>query len=282
MRIMGKMNQSRLEISEPIKREVRQRCGFGCVICGLPVYHYDHINPWSNTQEHEASNITLLCAQHHDEKTRGRLPTRFVRQSNSHPYNKSHPETAPHRLFYYGSQAIIIAGGNRVYAAGRSVSAIKIDDHSLLDFELVDSELLLNVSLRDRYGKPMLTVRRNELIHATRQWDYTFVGQTLSINEARGQIALKITFNADASEVILEKGLISHNGIEVWFNKSGLCILNNRILLSGSTVTGFGAAISVSGQGEDANAPTAFRVEVDRRPFDRDAAIKWARQQLIG
>jgi len=27
----------------PIQREVRQRCGFGCVICGTLLYEYDHI-----------------------------------------------------------------------------------------------------------------------------------------------------------------------------------------------------------------------------------------------
>ena len=32
----------------PIQREVRQRCGFGCVVCGLPLYEYDHLLGWTN------------------------------------------------------------------------------------------------------------------------------------------------------------------------------------------------------------------------------------------
>lgn len=31
----------------PIQREVRQRCGFGCVICGMPLYEYEHMEEWA-------------------------------------------------------------------------------------------------------------------------------------------------------------------------------------------------------------------------------------------
>jgi len=55
-------------ISDPIKREVRQRCGFGCVICGVPIYDYEHMVPHTEVQEHLANNVTLLCPTHHREK----------------------------------------------------------------------------------------------------------------------------------------------------------------------------------------------------------------------
>lgn len=32
-------------ISSLVKREVRQRCGFGCVNCGNAVYQYEHLDP---------------------------------------------------------------------------------------------------------------------------------------------------------------------------------------------------------------------------------------------
>ncbi len=62
----------------PIQREVRQRCGFGCVICGFPLYEYDHLKGWPNVQEHIASDITLLCDKHHREATSGLLPREKV------------------------------------------------------------------------------------------------------------------------------------------------------------------------------------------------------------
>jgi len=47
-------------ISLPIQREVRQRCGFGYVICGFPLYGYDHLKDWANFKEHIANDITLF------------------------------------------------------------------------------------------------------------------------------------------------------------------------------------------------------------------------------
>lgn len=32
-------------ISEDIKQEVRKKSGFGCIICGLGIYEYEHIDP---------------------------------------------------------------------------------------------------------------------------------------------------------------------------------------------------------------------------------------------
>src|SRR5207248_2332597 len=30
-----------------MKREIRQRCGFGCVLCGRPLYTYEHMEGWA-------------------------------------------------------------------------------------------------------------------------------------------------------------------------------------------------------------------------------------------
>jgi hypothetical protein len=40
------MAEDRPPIPLPVKRLVRQQCAFGCVLCGLPLYEYDHIVPY--------------------------------------------------------------------------------------------------------------------------------------------------------------------------------------------------------------------------------------------
>jgi 5-methylcytosine-specific restriction endonuclease McrA len=62
------------KIPRKTKLRVRQRCGFGCVICGHPIYQIDHMVDHAVVQEHKAANLTLLCPRHHDEKTKGLLP----------------------------------------------------------------------------------------------------------------------------------------------------------------------------------------------------------------
>lgn len=68
---MTRAEAARPPIPEDVKRQVRQRCAFGCVICGLPVYHYDHMTAYHVVKEHDAANITLLCASHHDQRPVG-------------------------------------------------------------------------------------------------------------------------------------------------------------------------------------------------------------------
>jgi trigger factor len=37
------MNDPSRAIPEPIMREVRRRCGFDCVLCGLSLYEYERM-----------------------------------------------------------------------------------------------------------------------------------------------------------------------------------------------------------------------------------------------
>lgn len=75
------------DIPLPVARVVRQRCGFGCVLCGLPLYEYDHLAGFANVQRHEAEEITLLCDRHHREVTAGLLPRNEVIAANGAPFN---------------------------------------------------------------------------------------------------------------------------------------------------------------------------------------------------
>lgn len=50
-------------IPAQIKHSVRQRCGFGCVICGSPIYEYDHMLGFAEVDRHVASK-SHCCASH--------------------------------------------------------------------------------------------------------------------------------------------------------------------------------------------------------------------------
>lgn len=96
------MAEDRPDIPEPLKRQVRQRCGFGCVICGVPVYHYDHLEEYSRVRVHEPDNLVLLCPNHHQDKTSHRLPKALLTKAAANPRNLSHPRTSAYRFFYGG------------------------------------------------------------------------------------------------------------------------------------------------------------------------------------
>ncbi|MXF04188.1 hypothetical protein FQ041_25950, partial [Escherichia coli] len=61
-------------IPETIKRQIRQRCGFGCVICGFGFYDYEHFKPdFVDAKIHDPNGMTLLCSQRNQKRARGRL-----------------------------------------------------------------------------------------------------------------------------------------------------------------------------------------------------------------
>jgi len=103
----------RPDIPLPMQREVRQRCGFGCVVCGLPLYEYEHMLGWANVKQHVAEDITLLCDQHHREKTGGLLPEKEVAQANADPYNLRQGVSKPYDLHYSGTECEALVGSNR-------------------------------------------------------------------------------------------------------------------------------------------------------------------------
>src|SRR5450759_3186045 len=136
-----------------MQREIRQRCGFGCVICGLPLYDYEHLKGWANVKEHVAADITLLCDRHHREKTGGMLPLEEVVRANADPYNLRTGVSAPYDLHYSGETCEAVVGGNTFTTTDRGYGTImipvSIDGIPVLGFVLADGHLLLNLVLFD-------------------------------------------------------------------------------------------------------------------------------------
>lgn len=172
-------------IREPTKRIVRRRCSFGCVICGFPFYHYDHIVNYAETLEHDPSNITLLCGTHHDQKTRGLLASETVIKANEHPYNTRLPYSSEQTLFFPGPRMEVIVGTIRLIAplenGGMRMRCLIIDDKDILSFRQVDKSILVSASLFDRDENEIVNISDNELVVSTSPWDVKFEGQYLTV-----------------------------------------------------------------------------------------------------
>jgi hypothetical protein len=162
----------------PIQREVRQRCGFGCVICGLPLYEYEHMKGWANVQRHVAEEITLLCDQHHREKTGGLLPLEQVIAADQNPHNHRTGVSKPYDLHFAGTECEISIGSNSFSAQlqeGALVVPLLIDSSALFGFVFLDGHLLLNVSFFDECNRQILAIINNQLVHSVDPWDIQLV-----------------------------------------------------------------------------------------------------------
>ena len=240
----------------PVQREVRKRCGFGCVICGNPIYDYDHMKEWANVKEHVAEDITLLCADHHREVTGKRLPRELVWQSNKNPFNLQQGHSSPKELFFFGNQCEVILGSDvfkQTFTQEiEQMIALMIDGIPIISFIYENEHLLLNLILFDQFNEVILLIEYNQLVYSTKSWDITFKGNKLVFREEHKKVFLEIIFETP-NRVRIEKGRILCNGVQIQI-ESGVVITgtvhisiggrfeNNRVGFAiGKDPYGFGA-----------------------------------------
>ncbi|RTY68083.1 cell division protein [Pseudomonas veronii] len=231
---MKTSSTAREKIPPHIKREVRQRCGFGCVKCGLPLYEYEHMEEWAVVKRHIASEITLLCDQHHREKTAGLLPKEEVRRCNDNPINLQNEKSAKYNLYFSGTSAEIWMGNNSFVSEYLSddseLNAIIVDGLPLVQMKVIDQHLLLNLTFFDEENNVTAQIVENELIYSTSPWDIELVGTTLTIREQRGKILLRIEFNPP-NKIVISSGRLLKNGIEIIIQPSKIIITNNQMTI---------------------------------------------------
>ncbi|CAI3962340.1 hypothetical protein [Alteromonas macleodii] len=220
-----------------IQREVRQRCGFGCVICGMPLYEYEHMEEWAVVKRHVAEEITLLCDQHHREKTNGLLPKEVVREADQNPHNLKAGVSKPYDLHFQGEKAEVSVGGN-VFTChdkghGTAMAPISVDGVPLIGLILSDGHFLLNVVIFDEYNVPLLHIKNNQLFYTTEPWDIQLQGTTLTIREAHRKILLEIEFQPP-NKVVINRGRFLKNGVEVLVRPTHIFITNNSAFICDS------------------------------------------------
>jgi len=279
------MTDSRPPIPDPMKREVRQRCGFGCIVCGMPLYEYDHIEEWTLVRKHQARNITLLCDKHHREKTSGLLLLEDVRRADSNPYNKREGASSPYQLHFSGKSCRLLLG-NSVFqrsglGEGMGMVAVAIDREPLLAFAFEQGHLLLTIQVHDEAHQRVLWIEKNELRYRPTAWDIQFVGRTLTVREGRGEILVELAFNPP-SDVEVRRGRFSLNGLELLVEPSCFCYVNNRNVFSGVGAEECDVAIGV-GEPLEAGVCGFFLGPSSRGTCDRrgaEEAMRIAREEL--
>ena len=137
-------DEQRPPIPLPMQRAVRQRCAFGCIICGHPLYEYHHITPYSQVQEHSENNLTLLCDGHHREATNGLLTPEQIAAANVSPSNVTSGVSRPFALHFSGPElrveigTNVLSGGVPHPAGGIAFIPISVDDNDIFWFRIDD------------------------------------------------------------------------------------------------------------------------------------------------
>ena len=176
-------------VPEPISREIRQRCGFGCIRCGCAIYQYHHFNPpFENAKIHDADGITLLCGTCHDLEKKKLLATSTIKSLNKNPACKQKGFSSV--LFdIQGSPKIIL--GNITFV--NTPNMIEAFGNSLLRIDTPEIEktpVRISALFCDNAGNKIAQIHKNEWYGSSTNWDIKNDGNKLTIRNEPRQIAL--------------------------------------------------------------------------------------------
>ncbi|VGP72872.1 hypothetical protein SB5439_01063 [Klebsiella variicola] len=183
-------------IPADVKREIRKRCGFGCVICGLGFYEYEHFNPdFADAMEHNPKGMTLLCSQCNQKRARGRLSVQTVTKANANP--KCLEQGFANEMFDFHDEPINInLSGVNFYDC---MNLIVVNGRSMLSIQPpteTNTPLLLSGVFCDSFGNETLCINENEWSVSTDNWDVKCEGPKIRINRGPSDIALVLKMNS--------------------------------------------------------------------------------------
>ena len=206
---MNKHGLSR-DIPDPVMRAVRQRCGFGCIICGLAVVQYHHFDPpFADATEHRAEGITLLCGSCHQKAAQ--LSLEEIRLRDSDPFCRRQGIA---RDFLFASRdKIHFQIGSATF---KQHLIVAYENEVLVGFaspEEPGAPLRLFARFEDDHGT-LLQVIANTWFAGTDSFDIQATGNSLTIRRKPGEIALRMELLA-GGQIVLDRLNMIYKGFQV-------------------------------------------------------------------
>lgn len=226
------------DIPSKIKREVRQICGFGCVICRCPIYEYDHIEEYSIVGEHTVENLTLLCPNCHFKKGKHQITKEFIRQCKDDAKNRYLKTNQIQKSPY-----TIDIGSNQINSFKGGV-IFDCENFGCLTMGFTDS-LSLSGKFFDQDGVPVLEINDNELSIGSHVWDIDYSGSTLTFRYALRDIFLSIDINAEKNLIVV-RGKYFLNEVPIQISEKGIC-LDGEPIVFGNHIQNSDAGLMIGG-----------------------------------
>ncbi|MBT9472096.1 MAG: HNH endonuclease signature motif containing protein [Pseudomonadota bacterium] len=209
---MAKINKHGLsrDIPPDVKQAVRNRDGFGCIICGSAIYDYEHIDPeFKDAIEHRAEGIVLLCPNHHRGKRRS-ISVEQIRRAALAP--KALEQGFAFESFDPGLEHPVITVGG---VTGTNVDTIlQVQDRPIIwirEPEAPGAPYRISAIFWDAHGYPILSIIDNEIRSHPRNWDVEVRGNLLRIRSGPGQIVFQMRTDP-GSGFTIERMDISYAG----------------------------------------------------------------------
>ncbi|SDG10374.1 SEC-C metal-binding domain-containing protein [Pseudomonas thivervalensis] len=201
-------------IPADVRRQVRQRDGFGCIICGSAFYQYDHLGvEFVDADLHEPEKIVLLCGSCHDRKTRGALSTETIARHAEAP--KCREKEFSWGAFDVGVTTPEVVLGS--ITAKSAMTLISVDGEEVFSISPPEGEnqpFRVNARFYDKSGELTLEVIDNEMRAAVTNWDIEVVGNRIEIRSQLGVFDLVIR-SEPPHRLVIERLDMVYKGLSI-------------------------------------------------------------------
>jgi len=199
-------------IDSETARVIRKNAGFGCAICGLAFYQYEHFDPeFKDAIEHHPKGITLLCGTHHDLKTRGSISINAVKEAANSP--KCLEQGFSHSALEFSKNEIVVQIGSTRFYNPTSILTINGDSiFSIQPPEEVGSPYLLTFIPEDSPDSNKIV--KNEWFGNVGNWDITTIGNRIVVKKNSNKVILDIQ-NIPGEIFILNKINVKYKGFAI-------------------------------------------------------------------
>lgn len=211
-------------IPSHIAREVRKRCGFGCLFCRCAIVEYDHFDPeYKDAKRHEADGIVALCGTHHTVRGNGQISTQQVRERLDRL--REQPLFSRYQ-FEVQKYPEVEIGRTRIIGVRR---ILEVDGEELLSFdppETVGAPPLLNARFYNRKGILAAEIVRNEWRAHVNNWDVVVSGDAYTVRSNPRKIVLELCLRN--GKVTIKQMSLKRNDASIKVDKSGVVTVYTR------------------------------------------------------
>lgn len=199
------------DIPPSVKRLVRQRCGFGCVICGLGIVQYEHVDPeFKDARSHDSNAMALLCPGCHAKVTTGMWSKDRVKLAMLSPVCKREGYTR--EIFDFEGHPALHFGSALLTNCPTPIAVGNYPLFSVKPPEEPGSPFRLSGLFTDSNGNITLQIVDNEWRAASTVWDVEVKGRRITIREAHRVVHLVL--RAEPPEkIVVEKLNMSLNSL---------------------------------------------------------------------
>jgi hypothetical protein len=229
------------------KLQVRKNCGFGCVICGNAICHYDHVDPeFNDATDHEPDKIALLCGSCHDKKSRKRISVDTVKKALANP--KCLQQGFSSDWFDISGEDLEVILASTIYKNVHEI--LKIEDEAILRIDPPEDSgapVRLSAVFYDKFGKLIAEIKENEWIAYSDNWDVEVEGQETIIRQKMYDISLKLRISPP-NKIEIKTLKMFYKGCRISCNNELLIITNKNnetIAFYNILVDGLGGGIFI-------------------------------------